>query len=107
MTKVATSFICPYCGYILPEGKVDRCPQCLEVFCIICLQPEVLEIKKKSKEEMYLNHGDISNEIETRLGLYDPNTGNDMKSRNTTFWVQFDETEKGYLKVTIEKELFN
>ena len=62
---------------------------------------------KNSKEEKYLNHGDICNEIETRLGLYDPKTGNDLMSRNTTFKVEFDETEKNYLRILIRKDKFN
>jgi hypothetical protein len=59
---------------------------------------------KKAKEVMLLNHGDICNEIETRLGLYNAETGEELMSDNTTFKVEFDETEKGKLKVTIKKE---
>ena len=60
---------------------------------------------KNVKEEKYLNHGDICNEIESRLGLYDSEKGCDLLSRNTTFKVEFDETEKGKLKVIIRKSI--
>ncbi len=62
------------------------------------------KVSNELKDEMYLNHGDICNQIETRLGLYDPITGDDLMSQNTTFQVVFDETDNRYLKVTIDKE---
>ena len=58
--------------------------------------------KSKFKKTKILNHADISNEIETRSGLYDTDTGNDLLSRNTTFQVEFDESDKKYLKVSKE-----
>ena len=108
MSNVISMYKCPYCEIILHDGDIDRCPNCLNSFsCPECFMPETVEVKNKDKQELFLNHGDICNEIETRLGLYDHVTGNDLKSRNTHFRVQFDETDMRYLKVTIEKELLN
>jgi hypothetical protein len=74
------------------------------------LKNEIQRIEKENLKNsnlnkiQELNHGDISNEVECRLGLYDPKTGNELLSRNSTFRVVFDESEKGYLKVIIKKK---
>jgi hypothetical protein len=62
---------------------------------------------KKLKEEMELNHSDICNEIECRLGIYNPVTGDNLaceNTDNTTFKVEFDETDEDYLKLNIAKK---
>lgn len=58
---------------------------------------------KSKVESKHLHCGDISNEIEVRLGIYDPKTGGFLKSRNTSFPVEFDETKKDLLIITINK----
>ena len=58
----------------------------------------------KSDEEKYLNHGDICNEIEAKLGLYDQETGNDLIYLNSAFSEELVEKEKMYLKEKIAKK---
>ena len=54
-----------------------------------------------NEETKILNHGDICNTIEMKLGLCD-DSGDHIKSENTAFEVKFDET-KETLVVTIQK----